>query len=66
MPRAAAETLYALTGLSFLADNGMTETIAPTTANPAHAVKIQCGDAPIQRYERLIFIRLTPPNNGLA
>lgn len=46
MPRAVADKLRALTGLSFLEGYGMTETIAPATANPPHAPKTQCGGVP--------------------
>ncbi|WP_370205669.1 long-chain-fatty-acid--CoA ligase [Pararhodobacter marinus] len=46
MPAAVAEKLHALTGLSFLEGYGMTETIAPATANPVHKPKTQCGGVP--------------------
>lgn len=46
MPAAVADKLKELTGLSFLEGYGMTETIAPATANPPHAPKVQCGGVP--------------------
>lgn len=47
MPEAVAHKLHDLTGLSFLEGYGMTETIAPTTANPPHQPKAQCGGLPV-------------------
>jgi len=46
MPKAVARKLHDLTGLSFLEGYGMTETIAPATANPPHLPKAQCGGVP--------------------
>lgn len=46
MPAAVAEKLHGMTGLSFLEGYGMTETIAPATANPPHRPKTQCGGLP--------------------
>lgn len=46
MPKAVAGKLHQLTGLSFLEGYGMTETIAPATANPPHLPKAQCGGVP--------------------
>lgn len=46
MPAAVAHKLHDLTGLSFLEGYGMTETIAPATANPPHKPKVQCGGVP--------------------
>ena len=46
MPAAVADRLRDLTGLDFLEGYGMTETIAPATANPPHAPKAQCGGLP--------------------
>lgn len=47
MPEAVAHKLHDLTGLSFLEGYGMTETIAPTTANPPHKPLAQCGGLPV-------------------
>jgi len=46
MPAAVAEKLRELTGLSFLEGYGLSETIAPGTANPPHRPKTQCGGVP--------------------
>ena len=46
MPAAVAEKLRELTGLEFLEGYGLTETIAPATANPPHKPKVQCGGVP--------------------
>lgn len=46
MPASVAETLRALTGLDFLEGYGMTETIAPATANPAANPKTGCAGVP--------------------
>lgn len=46
MPAAVAEKLHALTGLEFIEGYGLTETIAPATANPIHRPKTQCGGVP--------------------
>ena len=47
MPAAVASKLHDLTGLTFLEGYGMTETIAPTTANPPHLPQKQCGGIPV-------------------
>lgn len=47
MPEAVAEKLLRLTGLTFLEGYGMTETIAPTSANPPHLPKPQCAGIPV-------------------
>lgn len=47
MPAVVADRLKQLTGLDFLEGYGMTETIAPTTANPPHRPKTQCGGIPV-------------------
>ncbi|THD72928.1 long-chain fatty acid--CoA ligase [Thalassobius vesicularis] len=47
MPEAVAEKLRRLTGLTFLEGYGMTETIAPTSANPPHLPKPQCAGIPV-------------------
>lgn len=47
MPEAVAERLFDLTGLTFLEGYGLTETIAPTTANPIDNPKRQCGGIPV-------------------
>lgn len=46
MPKAVAGRLRDLTGLEFLEGYGMTETIAPATANPPHKPQRQCGGVP--------------------
>lgn len=46
MPSAVADKLKALSGLDFLEGYGLTETIAPGTANPPHAPKTGCGGVP--------------------
>ncbi|MCB1395205.1 MAG: AMP-binding protein [Rhodobacteraceae bacterium] len=46
MPEAVAAKLHALTGLSFLEGYGLTETIAPGTANPPHRPKTGCVGVP--------------------
>lgn len=66
MPKAVAEKLHALTGLSFLEGYGMTETIAPATANPPHLPKAQCGGVPALNTDVVIADpetqALLPPN----
>lgn len=47
MPAAVADKLHELTGLSFLEGYGLSETIAPTTANPPHLPQKQCGGLPV-------------------
>ncbi|MGR1581353.1 long-chain-fatty-acid--CoA ligase [Thalassobius sp. S69A] len=47
MPQAIAQKLQDMTGLTFLEGYGMTETIAPTTANPPHLPQAQCGGIPV-------------------
>lgn len=47
MPEAVAERLKAMCGITFLEGYGMTETMAPTTANPPEAPKRQCGGLPV-------------------
>jgi fatty-acyl-CoA synthase len=47
MPEAVAKKLQDMTGLTFLEGYGMTETIAPTTANPPQAPLPQCGGLPV-------------------
>ena len=47
MPEAVAQKLQDMTGLTFLEGYGMTETIAPSTANPPHLPKPQCGGVPV-------------------
>lgn len=47
MPAAVASKLHDLTGLAFIEGYGMTETIAPTTANPVHRPQKQCGGVPV-------------------
>lgn len=47
MPEAVAERLKALCGITFLEGYGMTETMAPTTANPPEAPRRQCGGLPV-------------------
>lgn len=42
MPEAVAMKLKEMTGLNYLEGYGMTETIAPATANPPHAPKTAC------------------------
>ncbi|MCE4553672.1 long-chain-fatty-acid--CoA ligase [Pelomonas cellulosilytica] len=46
MPRAVAERLQARWGLRYLEGYGMTETAAPSHANPPHASKPQCLGIP--------------------
>jgi fatty-acyl-CoA synthase len=66
MPEAVAEKLHNLTGLRFLEGYGMTETIAPTTANPPHLPKPQCGGIPVFNTDVLIVDpdTLTPLPTG--
>lgn len=47
MPDAVAERLFELTNLTFLEGYGLTETIAPSTANPRDNPKRQCGGLPV-------------------
>ncbi len=47
MPEAVAARLKELCGISFLEGYGMTETMAPTTANPPESPKRQCGGLPV-------------------
>jgi fatty-acyl-CoA synthase len=47
MPDAVANRLHDLTGLTFLEGYGMTETIAPTTANPREKPKTNCVGIPV-------------------
>ncbi len=47
MPQAVAERLQAEFGLSFAEGYGLTETAAPTHANPPERVKLQCLGIPI-------------------
>ncbi|MBL4805873.1 MAG: AMP-binding protein [Rhodobacteraceae bacterium] len=47
MPDAVAARLLELTNLTFLEGYGLTETIAPTTANPREKPKRQCGGLPV-------------------
>ncbi|MGH2341762.1 long-chain-fatty-acid--CoA ligase [Segnochrobactraceae bacterium EtOH-i3] len=47
MPEAVAARLTELCGISFLEGYGMTETMAPTTANPPEAPRRQCGGLPV-------------------
>lgn len=47
MPEAVAKKLQDMTGLTFLEGYGMTETIAPATANPPQAPLPQCGGLPV-------------------
>ncbi len=46
MPEAVAAKLEAATGLPFLEGYGLTETAAPSHANPAHRPKRQCAGIP--------------------
>lgn len=54
MPEAVAKKLFDLTGLTFLEGYGMTETIAPTTANPPQAPIRQCGGVPVLNTDVII------------
>ncbi len=47
MPQAVAERLQAEFGISFAEGYGLTETAAPTHANPPERVKLQCLGIPI-------------------
>lgn len=47
MPEAVAARLKEICGISFLEGYGMTETMAPATANPPQAPQRQCGGVPI-------------------
>ena len=47
MPEAVAAKLKALCGISFLEGYGLTETMAPGTANPVQKPLAQCGGVPV-------------------
>lgn len=47
MPEAVAARLKELCGITFLEGYGMTETMAPTTANPPERPLRQCGGLPV-------------------
>lgn len=47
MPEAVAEKLYDLCGITFLEGWGLTETMAPGTANPPDQPIAQCGGIPV-------------------
>lgn len=55
MPDAVAERLFELTDLTFLEGYGLTETIAPTTANPRDNPKRQCGGLPVFNTDVIII-----------
>ncbi|HVN42532.1 MAG TPA: long-chain-fatty-acid--CoA ligase [Steroidobacteraceae bacterium] len=48
MPKAVAERIHALWGLSYVEGYGLSETISATHVNPAHRPKPQCLGLPIQ------------------
>jgi len=48
MPKAVAEKIHALWGLSYIEGYGLSETIAATHTNPTHRPKPQCLGIPIQ------------------
>lgn len=60
MPDAVAKRLHDLTGLTFLEGFGVTETIAPTTANPPHLSKTNCVGIPVFNTGVLIVEPDTP------
>ena len=47
MPEAVAEKLQAYCGVTFLEGYGMTETMAPATANAPSSARPQCGGLPV-------------------
>ncbi len=47
MPKAVAERIHALWGISYIEGYGLSETIAPTHINPSHRPKAQCLGIPI-------------------
>lgn len=47
MPKAVADQLRAICGVTFLEGYGLTESMAPATANPPHKPQSQCGGIPV-------------------
>lgn len=59
LPKAVAKNLFDLCGIRFLEGYGLSETMAPATANPVHKPKSQCGGIPVFNTEVLIVDRDT-------
>ena len=59
MPRAVADKLFEVCGVSFLEGYGLTETICPATANPPHKPQNQCGGIPVFNTDIRIIDTLT-------
>ncbi|MCZ4264074.1 long-chain-fatty-acid--CoA ligase [Erythrobacter sp. G21629-S1] len=55
MPRAAAEKVKTVFGIEYCEGYGLTETAAPTHANPMHAAKHGCLGIPIINTEAIIL-----------
>ena len=66
LPEAVALKLKALCGLDFIEGYGLSETMAPATANPSHAPKPQCAGIPVFNTDILIVTpdTLRPVNQG--
>jgi len=55
MPKAVAERIHALWGISYIEGYGLSETIAPTHINPSHRPKAQCLGIPIFDTESIVI-----------